>query len=77
METWYNLKTAKKLVLVVNIDYNMSAASGVPIAVKGKWRLRCKGHSVVFDRTSKTHSLASWIPGLHATSNYGDVWMAK
>jgi hypothetical protein len=56
-------KNKETQVFVVNIDYNMSAASGAPIAIKGKWRLKCKGHIVASDRTSKTHSLAPWIPG--------------
>jgi hypothetical protein len=25
-----------------NIDRNISTASGAPIAIKGKWRLKCK-----------------------------------
>jgi hypothetical protein len=31
-----------RYVFVGNIDYNVSAASGAPITVKGKWRLKCK-----------------------------------
>jgi hypothetical protein len=45
-------------VSVDNIDCNVSAASGVPITIEGKWRLKFKGHSVASDRTSMTHSLA-------------------
>jgi hypothetical protein len=48
-----------------NIDFNM-AASGAPITIKEKWRLKCKGHDPFL-------VLLDPRPLLHGTSAYGDM----
>jgi hypothetical protein len=57
-------KKTKKLIYVLdgNIDRNVLAASGAPISVKLKWRLKYKRHNT----TSRTHCLAPWITGAHS-----------